>query len=73
MTIQISTRRELLSFFDHLEVALEASGYFKVEEMRPANVRTIRNLFTRAELTDQEVRTLHGIVTALVGRRKDQL
>ena len=68
-----ATRDELLSFFDHLEVSLEASGYFKVEAMKPANVRTIRNLFTRAELTDQEVRTLHGIVTALVGRRKDQL
>ncbi len=68
-----ATRRELLTFFDHLEMALEASGYFKVAEMRPVSVRSIRNLFTRAELTDQEVRTLHGIVTALVGRRKDQL
>ena len=68
-----ATKDELQGFFDHLEVALDASGYFKVEAMRPANVRTIRNLFTRAELTDQEVRTLHGIVTALVGRRKDQL
>ena len=68
-----AARQELLSFFDHLEVALDASGFFKVEEMRPSTVRSIRNLFTRAELTDQEVRMLHGIVTALVGRRKDQL
>ncbi len=68
-----ATREELLNFLDHLEVALDTGGYFKVEAMRPANLRTIRNLFARAELTDQEVRTLHGIVTALVGRRKDQL
>ncbi len=68
-----ATREEIQIFFDHLEEALDAAGYFKVEAMRPANVRTIRNLFTRAELTDQEVRTLHGIVTALVGRRRDQL
>ncbi len=68
-----ATRNELRIFYDHLEEALDASGYFKVAAMRPANVRTIRNLFSRAELTDQEVRTLHGIVTALVGRRRDQL
>ncbi len=68
-----ATRDELLNFLDHLEVALDSGGYFKVEAMRPASVRTIRNLFTRAALTDHEVRTLHGIVTALVGRRKDQL
>lgn len=68
-----ATRRELLTFYDHLEEALDAGGYFKVEAMKPANVRTIRNLFSRAELTDQEVRVLHGIVTALVGRRRDQL
>ncbi len=68
-----ATQRELRIFYDHLEESLDASDYFKVEAMRPANVRTIRNLFSRAELTDQEVRTLHGIVTALVGRRRDQL
>ncbi len=68
-----ATREEVFNFFDHLETALDAGGYFKVEAMRPANVRTIRNLFTRAELTDQEVRVLHGIVTALVGRSRNQL
>ncbi len=70
---RLATHKELQIFYDHLEESLDASGYFKVEAMRPANVRTIRNLFSRAELTDQEVRTLHGIVTALVGRRRDQL
>ncbi len=68
-----ATQKELRIFYDHLEEALDASGYFKVEAMRPANVRTIRNHFSRAELTGQEVRTLQGIVTARVGRRRDQL
>ena len=31
-------------------------------------VRNIRNIFTRAELTDQEVRTLRGIIVGLTGR-----
>ena len=32
-------------------------------------VRNIRNIFTRADLTDQEVRTLRGIIVGLTGRR----
>ncbi|MCP3956897.1 MAG: RNA methyltransferase [bacterium] len=68
-----ATHGELQIFIDHLEEALTSADYFKVDEMKPVIVRAIRNLFTRAELTDREVRTLHGIVTALVGRRRDQL
>ena len=68
-----ATQGELEEFLRHLEEALAASGYFKVAAMRPSSLQSIRNLFARAELTDQEVRTLHGIVTALVGRRRDQL
>ena len=30
-------------------------------------VRNIRNLLQRADLSEQEVRTLHGILSALVG------
>jgi tRNA/rRNA methyltransferase len=64
------TREELLNFFAHLEAALDEVGYFKTAEKRPAMVRTIRNLFARAELTEQEIRTLHGIVKELKeGRR----
>ena len=68
-----ATQGEFAEFLSHLEEALDASGYFKVEAMRPSSVLAIQNLFARAELTDQEVRTLHGVVTALVGRRRDQL
>jgi tRNA C32,U32 (ribose-2'-O)-methylase TrmJ len=32
-------------------------------------VRNLRNLFLRATPTEKEVRTLHGVVTALSGRR----
>ena len=32
-------------------------------------VRNLRSLFQRAELSGQEVRTLHAIVTALTARR----
>ena len=65
-----ATKAELINFFAHLEAALDDYGYFKTAEKRPAMVRTIRNLFQRAELTEQEIRTLHGIVKELqTGRR----
>ena len=59
------TKAELLGFLAQLEAALDACGYFKTAEKRPAMIRTIRNLFQRAELTDQEIRTLRGIVKEL--------
>ncbi len=64
------TKEELLNFFSHLEAALDDAGYFKTAEKRPAMVRTLRNLFQRAELTEQEIRTLHGIVKELQQRRR---
>lgn len=68
-----ATHESLVGFFEHLEGALDAGGFFKTPELKPTMVRNLRNLFQRAELTDQEVRTLHGVVTALGGLRKDDL
>ena len=61
-----TTNEELLIFFDHLETALEERGFFRVKEKRPPTVRTLRNIWKRAELTDRDVRMLHGVVSALV-------
>jgi len=33
-------------------------------------VRNIRNVLQRAHLTEQEVRTLRGIITSLAGKRR---
>ncbi|MCH8001443.1 MAG: RNA methyltransferase, partial [Proteobacteria bacterium] len=64
-----ATKAELLGFFERLEAALDAAGFLQPVEKRPNMVRNLRNLFQRAELSGQEVRTLHGIVTALTARR----
>jgi tRNA/rRNA methyltransferase len=62
-------RDELLAFFQHLEAELEAGGFFKTDDKRASMIRNIRNLFERAALTEQEVRTLRGILVALTGLR----
>lgn len=61
----VATKEELFGFFNRLETALDACGFFHVAEKRPIMVRNIRNFFQRAELREQEVKTLHGIVTCL--------
>lgn len=61
-----ATKEHLTGFFDHLERELDACGFLRNAEKRPSMVRNIRNMFDRAELTEQEVRTLHGIVHELV-------
>ncbi len=60
-----ATKRELLEFLERLEVRLDETGFLYPPEKRPGMVRNIRNLFQRADLTEVEVKTLHGIVSAL--------
>lgn len=64
-----AAKERLFTLFRHLEQELEAAGFFVVPEKKAGMVRTIRNLIARAQPTDQEVGVLHGIVTALSGRR----
>jgi len=61
-------REDILHLFRHLEDELDRCGFLKPPEKRPRMVRNIRNVFTRAHLTDQEVRTLRGVIVGLVGR-----
>ncbi len=55
----------MLGLFEHLEAELDAAGFFHPREKRPSMVRNLRVVFGRARPTDQEVRTLRGVVTAL--------
>lgn len=67
---RVATKGELENFLRHLIEELDASGFLRHREKRPSMVRTIRHLFQRGEVTEQELRTLHGIVTELArGRR----
>jgi len=58
-------KRVYLHFMGQLEAALEEDGFFTPPEKKPHMLRNLHALFTRAEMTDQEVRTLYGAVKAL--------
>ena len=62
---RLATKEELLGFFEHLERELEAQGFFNPEHRRPTVVQNLRSLLSRIGATDQEVRTLRGIVATL--------
>jgi tRNA/rRNA methyltransferase len=65
-----ATKAELLNFFAHLEEELVKNGFLRHPESRPSMVRNLRSLFQRAHCTEQELRTLHGVVTAFAGPRE---
>ena len=64
-----ATHAELLGLYQHLEAELDACGFLRNAQSRPSMVRNLRNLFGRTGLTEQEVRTLRGVITCLVEAR----
>ncbi len=68
---RVATKAELENFLSHLVGELDACGFLRNLPKRPGMVRNIRHLFQRGEVTEQELRTLHGIITELArGRRQ---
>lgn len=67
---QPAPREELIRLFEHLEDELEKGGFLYPPGNRPGMVRNLRNILHRARLTDQEVRTLRGVIVALTRGKK---
>jgi tRNA/rRNA methyltransferase len=65
-----AAREDLIGFFEQLERELDRSGFFTAPEKRPSVLQNLRSMFTRVGATEQEIRTLRGIVKALTGGRR---
>ena len=63
-------REELILLFEHLEEELEKGGFLFPPGNRPGMIRNLRSILHRAQLTDQEVRTLRGVIVALTRGKK---
>jgi tRNA/rRNA methyltransferase len=63
-------KEQIAAFFDDLVRELDRIEYFRPEEKRETMLINLRNIFTRMEPTQQDIRTLHGIVMALAAGRK---
>ncbi len=62
---KIATKAALDNFMTHLVRECDAAGFLDNPQKRPGMVRNLRHFFQRGEATEQELNTLHGIVTAL--------
>ncbi|UFN49569.1 RNA methyltransferase [Roseomonas sp. OT10] len=62
---RVATKGELENFLDRLVGELDAAGFLDNRPKRPGMVRNLRHWFQRGEVTEQELRTLHGVVTEL--------
>jgi len=60
-----SSRADLIGLFEHLERELDAAKFFYPPEKKEAMVRNIRAMILRSQLSDQEVRTIRGMIVAL--------
>ena len=61
-----ATRAELTGLFEHLERELDAAQFFFPPAKRETMVRNVRAMILRSGLTDQEARTIRGMIVALV-------
>lgn len=61
-------KHELEMLFEHLGRAVDWSGFIRSADMREPVMRNLKALLTRAQLTEQEVRTLRGLLQALMLR-----
>jgi tRNA/rRNA methyltransferase len=63
-------KQQLDAFFADLERELERVEFFRPEEKRGTMSVNLRNIFQRMAPTQQDIRTLHGVVNAIVQGRK---
>lgn len=59
---ELASKDKIIKFLEHLEQELSECGNFKIGEKREKMVINLRNVFTRNQLTEQELNTLYGVV-----------
>jgi tRNA/rRNA methyltransferase len=63
-------KQQLEAFFSDLERELDKVEFFRPEEKRGTMWVNLRNIFTRMTPSQQDIRTLHGVLTAIAQGRK---
>lgn len=63
-------KNTMLGLFEHLEGTLDDTGFFKTPQKRPTVVANLRAMLSRAQFSDQEVRTLRGVISSIDRRHE---
>lgn len=71
-----ATQGEIDALMGHFEAELDIGRFYHPPEKAPLMRQNLRNIFLKARLTEQEVRTMRGAIKALTvgrgGRKKDR-
>lgn len=62
---RIASKDKLQHFYNFMEKQLENNPHFNIDEKKPRMLRNLRNIFSRRDLTEQELNTLYGIINYL--------
>jgi tRNA/rRNA methyltransferase len=65
-----ANKQQLSAFFATLVRELERVEFFRPPEKRDTMQINLRNIFTRIAPTQQDIRTLHGVITSIAAGRK---
>ncbi len=65
-----ATREAVDLLYEKLEALLDDANYFWPEHKRAAMTQSLRNFLSRAPMTDQDARMLHGVFRTLAERRR---
>jgi tRNA/rRNA methyltransferase len=65
-----AAKQQLDAFFSDLERELDKVEFFRPEEKRGTMGVNLRNIFQRMAPSQQDMRTLHGVITAIAQGRK---
>jgi tRNA/rRNA methyltransferase len=65
-----ASKEQLLAFFTAVERELEKVEFFRPPDKRETMQINLRNIFTRMQPTQQDIRTLHGVLMAVAQGRK---
>jgi tRNA/rRNA methyltransferase len=65
-----AAKQQLDAFFSDLKRELERVEFFRPEEKRGTMSVNLRNIFQRMAPTQQDIRTLHGVINAIAQGRK---
>ncbi len=63
-------KAQLIGLLQHLEAALEPTGYFRTPDMRPTMVQNLWAILQRAGFAVAEIHVLRGIIAALERHEK---
>lgn len=64
-----ATQGDMNALYQRLESELEERRFFRAPEMKPTVIRNLRAMLVRTRMTQQEVNTFHGIISALTGKK----